>query len=82
MCYGMSDLTAVVDSIKPGDTLTLDNSDYIALQSYYRHQVPDDLSFRAWDQFRDENGRPTLPQRKNVMGYYFSVTGNVQDGQI
>ena len=82
MCYGMSDLTAVVDSIKPGDTLTLDNSDYIALQSYYRHQVPDDLSFRAWDQFRDENGRPTLPQRKNVMGYSFSGTGTVQDGQI
>ena len=29
----------------------MDNSDYIAIQSYYRHQVPADLSFHAWDQF-------------------------------
>lgn len=82
MCFGMSDLAAVVGSIQPGDTLTLDNSDYIAMQSYYRHQVPADRSFHAWDQFRDEQGNPTLPQRENVMGYSFTGTGTVQDGNI
>lgn len=82
MCFGMTDLAEVIDSIKPGDTLVLDNSDYIALQSYYRHQVPQDLSFHAWDQFRDEQGQPTLPQRPNILGYGYCGTGTVQDGQI
>lgn len=82
MCYGMDDLPAVLGLVKPGDKVSLDNSDYIAIQSYYRHQVPEDLSFHAWDQFRDEEGRPTLPQRQNVMGYGFTGTGTVQDGNI
>lgn len=47
LSFGMADLAQVIGSIQPGDTLVLDNSDYIAIQSYYRHQVPDDLSFHA-----------------------------------
>lgn len=82
MCYGMDDLPGVLSKVKPGDKVFLDNSDYIAIQSYYRHQVPEDLSFHAWDQFRDENGNPTLPQRRNVMGYHMTGTGTVQDGNI
>lgn len=82
MCYGMDDLQSVLASIEPGDQISMDNSDYIAIQSYYRHQVPADLSFHAWDQFRDENGNPVLPQRSNVMGYGFTGTGTVQDGNI
>ena len=82
MCFGMSDLAGVMDKIVPGDVISMDNSDYIAIQSYYRHQVPADLSFHAWDQFRDEEGKPALPQRNNVMGYAFSGTGTVQDGDI
>lgn len=82
MCYGMDDLNEVLRLVKPGDRITLDNSDYIAVQSYYRHQVPEDLSFHAWDQFRDAQGKPTLPQRSHIMGYGFSGTGTVQDGDI
>lgn len=82
MCYGMDDLPGVLSKVKPGDQVFLDNSDYIAIQSYYRHQVPEDLSFHAWDQFRDENGKPVLPQRRNVMGYGMTGTGTVQDGNI
>lgn len=82
MCYGMDDLAEVLALIEPGDEVTLDNSDYIAVQSYYRHQVPDDLDFHAWDQFRDEDGKPNLPQRPNVMGYDLTGTGTVQDGLI
>lgn len=82
MCYGMDDLENVLKLITPGDTLSLDNSDYIAVQSYYRHQVPPDLSFRAWDQFRDDAGAPILPQRENIMGPAFCGTGTVQDGNI
>lgn len=82
MCYGMDDIDSILSKVKPGDELVMDNSDYIAIQSYYRHQVPEDLSFHAWDQFRDEDGKPTLPQRDNVMGYGFTGTGTVQDGNI
>ncbi len=82
MCFGMSDLNGALAKVKPGDEIILDNSDYIAIQSYYRHQVPEDLSFHAWDQFRDENGKPAHPQRKSVLGYFFTGTGTVQDGNI
>lgn len=82
MCLGIRDLPALISTIKPGDEVLLDNSDYIAIQSYYRHQVPEDLSFHAWDQFRDEDGKPTLPQRPNIMGYMLTGTGTVQEGTI
>lgn len=82
MCYGMDNLEEVLSLIQPGDEVLLDNSEYIAVQSYYRHQVPEDLSFHAWDQFRDQDGRPNLPQRPKVMGYDLTGTGTVQDGNI
>ncbi len=82
MCFGMDDVNEVLAMVEPGDRLTLDNSDYIAVQSYYRHQVPPDTSFHAWDQFRDENGKPTLPQRDKIMGPGFCGTGTVQEGTI
>ncbi len=82
LCYGIRDLPALAARIRPGDEIVLDNSDYIAIQSYYRHQVPKDLSFHAWDQFRDENGTPALPQRPNIMGYMLTGTGTVQEGTI
>lgn len=56
--------------------------DINASQSYYRHQVPADRDFHAWDQFRNEDGTPKIPQRKSVMGYSFTGTGTVQDGNI
>ena len=82
MCFGVDDIAAVLTLIQPGDRVALDNSDFIAIQSYYRHQVPADPAFHAWDQFRDAEGQPTLPQRRNVFGYSMTGTGTVQDGQI
>lgn len=82
MCYGMDDMVQVLKSIRPGDILTLDNSDYIAVQSYYRHQVPPDAAFHAWDQFRKEDGTPAIPQREDIMGPGFCGTGTVQEGSI
>ena len=82
LCFGVSDLPGLVGRLKPGDEVVIDNSDYIAIQSYYRHQVPEDPDFHAWDQFRDENGKPILPQRPQVMGYTLTGTGTVQEGTI
>jgi hypothetical protein len=78
----MDDLESVLGSIKPGDQVSLDNSDYIAIQSYYRHQCPPDLDVHAWDQFRNPDGTPALPQRAFVMGPGFTGTGMPQDGNI
>ena len=81
MNFGVDKPEDVIEKIKPGDSVRLDNSDYIAIQHYYMHQVPE-TSFHAWDQFRDESGNPVLPQRKNVIGYSMNGTGHVQDGDI
>lgn len=82
-CYGMDDVHDITAKIKPGDVVKLDNSDYIAIQSYYRHQVPSDLSFHAWDQFRNSDGTPALPQRQNVFGPSMTGTGGtVQHGNF
>lgn len=79
--FGMSDITETLSKVQPGDEILLDNSDYIAVQSYYRHQVPADPSFHAWDQFRDEDGRPVTPQRR-PFPIPFTGVGVQQDGDI
>ena len=80
-CYGMSDIGETLAKVQPGDEILLDNSDNIAVQSYYRHQVPADLSFHAWDQFRDESGKPVTPQRP-PFPMPFTGVGVPQDGNI
>ncbi len=84
MTYGADDIREVLDAIKPGDKVHLDNSDYIAIQTYHRHQVPEDRSFHAWDQYRGEDGTPIYPQRERVIsfGFTYGGCGSVQDGEI
>ena len=79
--YGADRASDVMALLKPGDEVLLDNSDYVAVQSYYRHQVPEEPDFHAWDQFRNPDGTPRTPQRP-FMGKGFTGTGTVQDGQI
>ena len=79
--YGMSDVGETLKKVQPGDEILLDNSDYIAVQSYYRHQVPEDLSFHAWYQFRDENSKPVTAQRP-PFPIPFTGVGVRQDGNI
>ena len=84
MSFGVDDFMEVIKNLEAGDEVFLDNSDYIAIQTYHRHQVPEDLSFHAWDQYRDENGKPAYPQRPYVISYGFTAggCGSVQDGNI
>jgi hypothetical protein len=71
----------ILSRIKPGDKVILDNSDYIAIQTYHRHQVPD-ASYTVWDQFRDEKGVPLYPQRPSLTGPIMAVggSGSLQSG--
>ena len=79
--YGTSDVGETLAKVHSGDEILLDNSDYIAVQSYYRHQVPADLSFHAWDQFRNEDGTALTPQRP-PFPVPFTGVGVPQDGNI
>jgi len=65
--YDFENTLKILGQIRPGDIVMLDNSDYIAVQTYHRHQVPD-AEFKVWDQFRDENGKPIYPQRPFLLG--------------
>lgn len=80
--FGMEDMEEILKGIHSGDTILLDNSDYIAVQSYYRHQCPKDPDLYAWKQFCKEDGTPMIPQRDEIMGMNFSGTGTIQDGNI
>lgn len=74
-------LKELLNKACPGDSVLLDNSDYIALQTYHRHQVPGP-EFHAWDQFRDEEGNPIYPQRPVQVGPILAEAGagSVQKG--
>lgn len=69
--------------IAVGDTVTIDNSNFLAAQTYHRHQVPEP-EFTVWDQFRDDEGRPVHPQRPFLLAPMFAAgaAGTVQSGKI
>lgn len=50
-----------LEGLAVGDQIMIDNSDYLAMQNFHRHQVPD-ASYRVYDQFRDEAGNPIPAQ--------------------
>jgi hypothetical protein len=49
-----------------GDEVLVDNTRYLAFQTYHRHQVPPD-EYPEWDQFRAA-GQPIYPQRPELLG--------------
>lgn len=79
--FGIPNMAEMLQKIKPGDRVALDNSDYLALQTYHRHQVPDS-SYKPWDQFKDASGQPLYPQRPRIIGTGLATSGcsTVQSG--
>jgi hypothetical protein len=61
----------------------IDNSNWIAAQTYHRHQVPTP-DFYPWNQFRDAGGKPIYPQRERLLGPQFAkgAAGTVFDGKF
>jgi hypothetical protein len=72
-----------LEAVKAGDEIVLDNSDYLAIQTYHRHQVPSG-EYAVWDQFRDENGEPLYPQRPFQVGpiVAYGGAGSTQSGRF
>lgn len=75
------DLAALLARVKVGDHVLLDNSNYLAIQTYHRHQVPGE-DFHAWDIFRNPDGTPAYPQRPFLVGPIIAKggAGGVQEG--
>jgi hypothetical protein len=66
---------AALEGMRPGDALDIDNSDYLAVQTYHRHQNPSN-EYTVWDQFRGPDGQPIYPQRPLIKGYDQVGPGN------
>lgn len=61
----------VLASIQIGDEVQVDNSNFLAAQTYHRHQVPG-KEYTVWNQFRDADGKPLYPQRPMQLGPLFT----------
>jgi hypothetical protein len=72
--FGLMDMLDTMALLQPGDQVTIDNSDYVAVQTYHRHQVPA-AEYHGWDLYRDENGQPLYPQEPELLGPGFSSSG-------
>jgi hypothetical protein len=81
--FGFGANSAVVNSIRSGDQVRIDNSSYLALQTYHRHQVPT-RDMYGWDQFRNAKGEPIYPQRRVLIGPIGAMNGagSLQDGRF
>lgn len=82
LIFGPGNAKAFTD-IKPGDQVAIDNSDFLAVQTYHRHQVPGP-EYTVWDHLRKPNGEPKYPQRRMLLGPSFtrSASGKVPSGQF
>jgi hypothetical protein len=81
--FGFGANPSVVNSIQSGDEVRIDNSSYLALQTYHRHQVPT-RDLYGWNQFRNAKGEPIYPQRKVLIGPISAMNGagSVQNGRF
>ena len=79
---GSNDLK-ILAQLKPGDEVQVDNSNFLAAQTYHRHQVPG-KDYPVWDQFRDAEGKPVYPQRRMLLGPLFTqgATGSLPKGKF
>jgi hypothetical protein len=74
---------AVAAALAAGDEVQVDNSNFLAAQTYHRHQVPGP-DFPVWDQFRGPDGKPLYPQRPMIIGPLFvmATAGSLETGQF
>jgi hypothetical protein len=72
-----------LQALQVGDDIQIDNSIYLAVQTYHRHQVPTP-DYYVWDQYRGPDGKPLYPQRPVLLGpkYAEMGSGSVQSGKI
>jgi hypothetical protein len=67
--------------LRPGDEIEIDNSIYLATQTYHRHQIQDP-EFYAWDQYKGPDGQALYPQRPLLPGREVQSGGATQSGRF
>ena len=69
--------------MKPGDEVQVDNSNFLAAQTYHRHQLPGP-EYSTYNQFRGPDGKPLYPQRNIQLGPIFAAAaaGSVPIGKF
>lgn len=74
---------ALYNNVQAGDEVKLDNSQYLALQTFHRHNVPTPDMY-GWNQFRGPDGAPIHPQRTVLVGPIgaLGATGSVNNGRF
>jgi hypothetical protein len=74
---------SILAKIKPGNEVQVDNSNFLAVQTYHRHQDPGS-QYPVWNQFRNENGKSIYPQRPMLLGPMFTMgaAGSVPTGKF
>jgi PKD domain len=72
-----------IGKLKVGDPVTIDNSNYLAAQTYHRHQVPTP-DYYPWNQYRGADGKPIYPQRAFLLGPQFArgAAGSIPTGKF
>lgn len=80
--FGIID-PSIAAKLANGDEVQVDNSNFLAAQTYHRHQVPGP-EFRVWDQFRGADGKPVYPQRPMLLGPIFTqaTAGSIPEGNF
>ena len=79
---GVAD-SSVAAQLAAGDEVQVDNSNFLAMETYHRHQVPGP-DFKVWDQFRKPDGTPLYPQRPRLIGpgFVMATAGSLQTGRF
>lgn len=79
---GVADIK-ILAQLKGGDEVRVDNSNFLAAQTYHRHQVPGP-EYPVFDQFRGPDGKPLYPQRRMQLGPLFAgaASGVVPNGKF
>ena len=74
---------ALYNTVQAGDEVKLDNSSYLALQTFHRHNLPTPDMY-GWNQFRRPDGTPVYPQRAILVGPIGAQngTGAVNNGRF
>ena len=68
-------------ALQPGDEIQIDNSIYLATQTYHRHQIPAP-EYYAWNQYKRPDGVPLYPQRPLLPGQEVQSGGATQSGRF
>lgn len=73
----------VLKGIVVGDEIMVDNSDYLAIQTFQRHQIPDE-SYKVYDQYRNPDKSPKYPQLSMLIAPIIAQggAGTVPKGNI